>query len=220
MIYHSRQEGTRARPGRRVRIVNLGLEPEEALGMGLSVETVKRDGEKKKEAPVADYVPDPWRKWLQAHRVELNAMTTPQFLDWLDRKFAAHAGKIIPPSTVLADRLEQEVREDLERRITDRVLRCARVPDRVEEAFKRREPTISIRIETLEADVRRGLQADPSEPWGSPIRRIARSIATGGHPDSVPALVDGDKTDPPQPRRRSDPDGVADFEAVNPGRNL
>ena len=37
-------------------------------------------------------------EWLQTHRVELNAMTTPQFIAWLDRKMAEHGdGKLVPP---------------------------------------------------------------------------------------------------------------------------
>ena len=36
MIYQTLQEATKARPGRRVEIVNLGLEPGEALDMGLA----------------------------------------------------------------------------------------------------------------------------------------------------------------------------------------
>jgi hypothetical protein len=70
---------------RKIEIINLGLEPWEAIEMGLEVEEVER-GDKRK--PVADYVleredlaPDgyTWEEWLQTHRVELNAMTTPQF---------------------------------------------------------------------------------------------------------------------------------------------
>ena len=38
MIYQTLQEGTKARPGRRVEIVNLGLDPAEALDMGLPAE--------------------------------------------------------------------------------------------------------------------------------------------------------------------------------------
>ena len=35
MIFQTLQEGTKARPGRRVEIVNLGLDPAEAVDMGL-----------------------------------------------------------------------------------------------------------------------------------------------------------------------------------------
>ena len=77
LIYQSLQEATRARPGRKVRVINLGLEPEEALAMELEVEDVDA-GERRK--PIASYVPDDWQDWLRHHRVELNAMTTPQFI--------------------------------------------------------------------------------------------------------------------------------------------
>jgi hypothetical protein len=43
---------------------------------------------------------------LQTHRVELNAMTTPQLIEWLDAKMEAHGdGKLIPPQEVLLDEL-------------------------------------------------------------------------------------------------------------------
>ena len=109
MIYQTFQEATKARGARKIRIVNLGLEPWEAIEMGLESETVK-EGEKRK--PVADYVLErdrgadgtTWEEWLQTHRVELNAMTTPQFIAWLDAKMAEHGdGKLIPPPEVVED---------------------------------------------------------------------------------------------------------------------
>ena len=53
MIYQTLQEATRARGARKIKIVNIGLEPWEAVAMGLEVETVE---EKKRRKPVADYV--------------------------------------------------------------------------------------------------------------------------------------------------------------------
>ena len=48
-----------------------------------------------------------WEEWLQTHRIELNAMTTPQFIDWLDAKMAEHGdGKLVPPQTVVKAELE------------------------------------------------------------------------------------------------------------------
>ena len=71
---------------RKIRIINIGLEPWEAVEMGLEVETIEAKDRRK---PVANYVlieDDDWMEWLQAHRVELNAMTTPQLIEWLDEK--------------------------------------------------------------------------------------------------------------------------------------
>ena len=53
MIYQTFQEATKARGARKIKIVNLGLEPWEAIEMGLEVENVE-EGERRK--PVADYV--------------------------------------------------------------------------------------------------------------------------------------------------------------------
>src|SRR5262249_52737886 len=48
-----------------------------------------------------------WAEWLQTRRVELNAMTTPQFIQWLDDKMAGlGGGKLIPPDDVLVAELE------------------------------------------------------------------------------------------------------------------
>jgi hypothetical protein len=115
MIHQTFQEATRARDARKITIVNLRLEPWEALAMGLEAETVE-SGDKRKA--VAAYVleredgvrwnddrgrwevlgegVEAWEEWLQSHRVELNAMTTPEFIAWLDDKMAAHGdGKLV-----------------------------------------------------------------------------------------------------------------------------
>ncbi len=92
-IYQALQEETKARGKRKVDIVNLGLEPWEALKMEIIPEEVSY----KKRQSVAGYVREytaahfeddgtDWDEWLQGHRVELNAMTTEHFLEWLDGK--------------------------------------------------------------------------------------------------------------------------------------
>src|SRR5262249_13069018 len=70
-VFETFQEATRARGARKIKIINLGLEPWEAIEMGLEVEEIERS---KKRRPVANYVlerddlaPDgkPWEDWLQ-----------------------------------------------------------------------------------------------------------------------------------------------------------
>jgi len=53
MIYQTLQEETKARGARKIKIINLGLDPWEAVEMGLEVETLE---EPKRVKPVADYV--------------------------------------------------------------------------------------------------------------------------------------------------------------------
>jgi hypothetical protein len=59
MIYQTLQEETKARGARKIQIVNIGLEPWEAIEMGLEVEKVEVKKNKEGEEihkPVADYV--------------------------------------------------------------------------------------------------------------------------------------------------------------------
>jgi hypothetical protein len=140
MIHQTFQEATKARGARKIRIVNLGLEPWEAIAMGLEVEEVERGNKRK---PVANYVcertdaaPDgtSWEEWLQTHRVELNAMTTPQFIAWLDGKLAAY-DKLIPPPDVLEAELEERLEAEIRDLVTTRILEEAGFEDQVAEAL-------------------------------------------------------------------------------------
>ena len=134
MIYQTLQNATLARKRRLIEIVNFGLEPWEARDMGLEVEVFEK-GEHRRA--VADYVlgradGDHWDEWLQSNRYELNAMTTPQFLDWITAKIEAHgAGKLVPPDEVIAGEVEEHLEAELRKRITERVLREARIDDQV-----------------------------------------------------------------------------------------
>ena len=140
MIYQTLQEETKARPRRRIEIVNLGLEPWEAADMGLEAEKVT---DRERRAAVADYVlawhdGERWAEWLQTNRYELNAMTTPQFLAWLDGKMAEHGGgKVIPPGPVIAATLMRNVAGRVENRIKERILKEARIEEQVAAAMRK-----------------------------------------------------------------------------------
>jgi hypothetical protein len=174
MIYQTLQEATKARGARKVKVINLGLEPAEALEMGLPPEPVAV-GEKAK--PVAEYVAPEWREWLQTHRVELNAMPTPAFIAWLDAKLAPYAGKVIPPADVLNARLAEGVRENLRGSITERILAEAGLDGQVEAAVVERAPAVEAAGATLAADVAAALDENPVDPWTAPVGRIAARLA-------------------------------------------
>jgi hypothetical protein len=176
LIYESLQEGTRARGGRRVRIVNLGLEPQEALDMRLQVEPVERKGGR--AVPVAAYVDAESAEWLQEHRVELNAMATPEFVAWLDRKLADYdQGKVVPPPEVLAEKLEEGLRARLRERITRAVLHRARIEERAERAFRGREEGLRASLEGIGGRVAAELRQRPKDHWSAAVLREARRLA-------------------------------------------
>jgi hypothetical protein len=148
MIYQTLDQETKARGARKIKIVHLGLHPWEAVEIGLEVETVEvktnKDSEDKRK-PVADYIKartdtapddDTWEDWLQTHRVELNAMTTPQFIAWLDRKMQKYVGKLVPPETVVKAELEQRLATKVRAKVMERILREAKLDNQVAKALK------------------------------------------------------------------------------------
>jgi hypothetical protein len=176
MIYQSLQKATAARPERKVQVINLGLEPEEALEMGLQVEPVTRKDDK--SSSVADYVPSKWRDWLQTSRVELNAMSSPAFLAWLDRKMAPYDnGKIIPPKDVLVNFAKEDRRKKIRAKLTEEILREAGLEDQVEQALEEQGNPIA---EQLEDMVIQHAEDSRADLWVVPIERQSDQLLNGG----------------------------------------
>jgi hypothetical protein len=177
MIYQTFQEETKARGARLIQIVNIGLEPWEAVGLGFEVETVLQ-GEKRKA--VADYVleredGEEWEEWLQTHRVELNAMTTPEFIEWLDDKMEAHGvGKLVPPNDVIAAELETRLAAKVEAAITERILREARADEQIAEALA---AIVRPDAATLRAGIQHLFEDEPEAEWRDHVETVTNELS-------------------------------------------
>ena len=174
-IYQALQEATRSRPGRRVKIINLGLEPAEGRGMGLEVETFER---KKGEVPVAKYVGESDRAWLQDHRIELNSMTSPQFLSWLSRKFkerATIAAKIVPDPAVLAAHAEELARDRVRRKLVAELLAKHEAQIRADVD----ERVAALDLAPQVDDINHRLAKSPEKSWRTAVgERVAEELST------------------------------------------
>jgi hypothetical protein len=185
VIYQTFQQETKARGARKIEIINLGLEPWEALEMGLEVETVEA-GERRK--PVADYVIErddlpsdydadadgDWADWLQTHRVELNAMTTPEFIAWLDGKMAAY-DKLVPPPDVLNSELAQHIEDKIRADLTERILLEGRFEDRVAAAVA---ATKKPSAPAIAKGIKRLFEREPDREWRDHIKAIVAKMRT------------------------------------------
>lgn len=178
-IYQALVGETRARPGRRIEVINLGLDPAEAIAMGLEVERV----ESKNRIPVASYIEPQWAEWLQANRVELNAMTSPQFIEWLDSKLAGYPGKVIPPEGVLRERLQDEIESIIGDR-ADQAVRERLDFDRQVDIERDRMRSELLDLEVDLADVVEGyLEDHPQSRWPRAIGLYAEELLDGGGND-------------------------------------
>jgi hypothetical protein len=163
-------------------VVNLGLDPWEALDLVeqgiLEVENVTYEN-RQPVAACVDEFDEEWNEWLQTHRVELNAFTTPQFIDWLDQKMAEHSGKVVPPAAVMVDRLNEQVRQRLRDSIVKRVLSEARIEDRVDEAATALAAIVAGAVSGLPEKVNKDLRDDPQKYWARVVDELAGSVAAG-----------------------------------------
>jgi hypothetical protein len=186
MIYQALQEETMARPAREVKIVDLGLQPWEGIAMGLPVESPERKGRQ----PVARYVSErddgaEWVEWLQHDRIELNAMTTPQLIAWLDRKMEEHGrGRLVPPAEALADHLGQRVRARVADTVRDAILTENNFTDRVAAECGRLAPHLRREVGGLPQVVRNTLeqQGHADLSWANVVDDVAGRLAGGKVP--------------------------------------
>ena len=68
-----------------------------------------------------------WENWLQDNRVELNAMTSPERVAWVERKFAAYSvEKVIPPEEIARALLVGHIRATIAEQVEAEALRSKR----------------------------------------------------------------------------------------------
>ncbi len=184
MIYQTLQEGTTARERRKVKIINLGLDPWEAIAMGLQKEEFER---RRGKVPVAEYIGwheaidnddhggSWWKRWLQTQRVELNSMTSPQFVAWMEAKMEEHnIGKVIPPVEVLQHHVRERVESVVRENLAAKLLREGNLDGLVQEELIKLRPV----VEALDVrdTVRAGLRASPKHTWSSPLEGAVEQI--------------------------------------------
>lgn len=177
IIYQALKGETRSRGARIADVINLGLDSWEGIALGLGIETLPKPKDRK---PVADYakIYDPTcEKWFQTHRIELNAMSTLQFIDWLDAKMLEHGqGKLIAPADVMVDELKDQTHTKLRQTLIDRILEDGELEERLEEEYDMLRPDIDEAINALTTSVTTALKKNPIQSWREPIANTAADI--------------------------------------------
>lgn len=175
MIYQTLQNATKARPGRKIRVINLGLDPDEAVAMHLPVEP--RDA---RSVPLAMGIAPDHREWLRSKRVELNAMSPPRLVKWLDEKMAkCGLGKVVPPEQVMTDHLAAETRHLVEEHVRDAILRESGFEQHVNRSLSDLSPRLDSLARSIDIDVRRALKREPTLHWAAAVDREAARVVAG-----------------------------------------
>jgi hypothetical protein len=173
-IYDTLQNETKARPGRKVKIINLGLDPEEAVSMGLEIEKAGKKGRRK---GVASYIDPEWESWLQNYRVELNAMSTPQFLAWLEGRIRLYdKGKVIPPESTMLESLDHSLQDKLGQKLVAEILEQNHYADQVIEAVRQVKERCGDSQTRLAETVQAELKKEPVNLWKDVIKAVSEDM--------------------------------------------
>ena len=141
----------------------------------------------KRRKPVADYVLQRdeqlpgeapggalWAEWLQTNRVELNAMTTPEFIEWLDGKMAdLGIGKLVPPDDVITTELEDRLDEKVRDIVKERILREAGYENQVAKELAEIERPDAAELKT---GIEGSFFDNPENEWRKHIEDIATDL--------------------------------------------
>ena len=177
MIYQTLQEATRARGARKIEIINIGLEPWEAVEMGLEVETIDKADNRK---PVADYVADRDERRRRLGRVAADPPRRTERHDHAAtdrlarREDGEHGdGKLIPPEDVLVEELMAETEKRLRAEITERILREAGLEAQVAAAMAALDLPDG---DDLKRGVAEMFEGEPEADWRAHIEAVADDL--------------------------------------------
>ncbi|MCU0443623.1 MAG: hypothetical protein MUE85_01800 [Microscillaceae bacterium] len=195
LIYQALQGATKARPGRKVQIINLGIEPWEGLAMNLEVESLEKRSTKTPAQYVIDFENDwqnpkpmqfekytrwaDWTEWLRSFRIELNAMDTPTFVSWLDNKVRQYDnGKVIPNELFLKQEAELSLEANLRQKIREDILKNLNIEQLIENQFVNSFPELKKQLEKLElqTDVAQDLQQNLRQSWRDSFWKVIKDL--------------------------------------------
>ncbi|TAG42460.1 MAG: hypothetical protein EAZ31_06045, partial [Cytophagia bacterium] len=167
----------------------------EGLAMNLEVEKLESkqtktpsyyvlDFDKKFDNPKPFHFPkyenyNAWEDWLRRYRVELNAMDTPTFIDWLSQKIRQYdKGKVIPPEKILLEEAKYTSTITLKEKIKQEILDNLPLDKWIEEKFKKEMPLIEEKINQFqwEENLKDALSNENSNSWRSDFSRFLENI--------------------------------------------
>jgi len=178
-IARTLQEGTRTSKNK-VKVIDLGLRYKDVVEMGLAKDPegvpLKRGWRK----PVLDTLPYDEYEFLvgdekRGNRVELNALTPGQLIEFIEKKLAEHGltKKVIPPDEVIMEEVKKQF--DLLLRITveKRILEMLEIPAIVEKVA---QSVKTPDFRGLPEDIAYALEDNPPVSWRDLVKGEAREF--------------------------------------------
>ncbi|MET1167870.1 hypothetical protein ABWV16_22750, partial [Bacillus velezensis] len=111
------------------------------------------------------------------HRVELNAMTTPEFIQWLEDKMEDHGvGKVIPGVTILSNEMESNAEDLVREQVAKKILQQNLYEEQVSLELDRIKGDLELAKLHVRDTVKEKLDNNPHSLWSLPVREIVQDI--------------------------------------------
>ena len=115
--------------------------------------------------------------YLLRRGVELNAMSTPQFLAWLEGEIQLHdKGKVIPPERIMQESLDQSLQDKLGQRIAAELLEQHHYDDQVEQAVRQVKERCGDSQARLAETVPAELGQEPFRHWKDVVEAVSEEM--------------------------------------------
>jgi hypothetical protein len=115
-------------------------------------------------------VQDGWPRHWAGERVELNAMTSPQFIEWLEQKLAeVGVQKVVPQEDVLAQAYRRAQCIEAVQQAVDEAVQQA-----VDEAVQAAQSDEAVMPADLREQVGAKLAAEPARSWDEVVAELVR----------------------------------------------
>jgi len=165
-IVEGLQKATRARGARTVEIIDLGLHPKEAMEMGLEIETFSVRKVHKVAEAYSDY-----QHWFQGKRVELNAMSSPIFIKWIESKLDQYLDKVIPPKEHIKPLVNQKTESFLKLKLKEKIMQQLNIDALVEAAYQDYKIPVEQQIKKMDfvEEIETAFEADETLSWENPL---------------------------------------------------
>jgi len=147
-------------------VIDVGLRLSQVRAMSLESEPVLTKGWAKRRATLAKHGATAGEiEFLRNRRVELNAMTSRQFIDLIENAFAEHGvQKLIPDAAVI----ERQARRLVEARLTREAL------DKIRDEV-RRKAMAAVLPDDLEQQVKAQIELNPVLPWDLALAAVLKA---------------------------------------------
>jgi len=172
----------------RIKVIDLGLRPREAMELGLPTEEARIENEIQKELLTflepeeieflrgTPAPPNAKHKYI-GKRVELNAFTPEEFINWVTKKLEKHGikEKVCPPSEVIADKAQTTLKEGLEKVVSQSIIEAVGGKSLVKGIMGENYQERNLQSLDLESNVKDALKSYPEEGWAEIVEALVHS---------------------------------------------